>query len=174
MAGKDSVTRLVELCENLPSAEMLACHRILTDPAFEKAPGGKDHHHNYAGGLAEHTLEVAELSMKFARGFFEDRFALVASVFHDYGKIHDYAFDGDNKIISTSFQKETGHLVWSWEFFREVAAQESMSDNSVVKISHAILAHHGRREWGSPTEPMTPLAWALHSADMLSSRGFKL
>lgn len=32
---------------------------VLDDPAFESGPGGRSHHHNYRGGLAEHTLEVA-------------------------------------------------------------------------------------------------------------------
>lgn len=175
MADTDSLNfkKLVSLCDRLPAPEWFACRRVLVDPAFAKAPGGKDHHHNYEGGLVDHTFEVAELSMSFAKGFQEDQLALVASVFHDYGKIHDYAFGEENKIVSTPFQKEVGHLVWSWEKFRVIAVRSGMSSSSIEKISHAILAHHGRREWGSPAEPMTPLAWALHSADMLSSRGFK-
>jgi 3'-5' exoribonuclease len=33
-----------------------------------------------------------------------------------------------------------------------------------------MLAHHGRKEWGSPVEPATNEAWILHAADMMSSR----
>jgi len=175
MAGKDSVEKLVRLCNaKLLQQEISATSVVLNDLAFAKAPGGKDHHHNYEGGLAEHTLEVAALAMRFASGFYEEHYALIAAIFHDYGKIYDYAFDQENKIVSTPFQKDVGHLVWSWEQFREIARDKGLFPQAIDKISHAILAHHGRREWGSPVEPMTPLAWALHSADMLSSRGFKL
>lgn len=38
-------------------------------------------------------------------------------------------------------------------------------------VTHCILSHHGRFEWGSPVEPRTHEAWLLHAADMLSSRG---
>ena len=175
MAASESFIKLVGLVGSLTFPDHhIACARVLSHPDFSTAPGGKDHHHNYPGGLADHTFEVATLAMRFAEGFGEEELALVAAVFHDYGKIHDYSFAEENKIISTPFQKETGHLVWSWEKFREIAIEEGMDYKSIDKISHAILAHHGRREWGSPVEPMTPLAWALHSADMLSSRGFKL
>jgi 23S rRNA maturation-related 3'-5' exoribonuclease YhaM len=37
-------------------------------------------------------------------------------------------------------------------------------------VIHCMLSHHGRREWGSPVEPVTPEAYILHVADMLSSR----
>jgi 3'-5' exoribonuclease len=39
-----------------------------------------------------------------------------------------------------------------------------------MRIEHAILAHHGRQEWGSPVEPVTAEAYILHYADMLSVR----
>ena len=37
------------------------------------------------------------------------------------------------------------------------------------EVSHVILAHHGRLEWGSPIEPQTPEALIVHQADMLSA-----
>lgn len=40
----------------------------------------------------------------------------------------------------------------------------------IEAINHCILAHHGRLDWGSPVEPQTPEAWALHLADMMSVR----
>jgi 23S rRNA maturation-related 3'-5' exoribonuclease YhaM len=32
------------------------------------------------------------------------------------------------------------------------------------------MAHHGRREWGSPVSPATPTAQLLHQSDMTSAR----
>src|SRR5581483_1446917 len=130
-------------------------------------------HHNYAGGLPEHTLEVARFAMNFAVGYQQEDLALVAAVFHDYGKIHEYVIEADGKISRTPFQKDVGHVVWGWQEFNLAALAVGLPAEQRDEIAHALLAHHGRREWGSPVEPRTPLAWALHSADMLSSRGFK-
>ena len=37
-------------------------------------------------------------------------------------------------------------------------------------LLHAVIAHHGRKEWGSPQEPKTKEAWTVNLIDMLSSR----
>lgn len=37
-------------------------------------------------------------------------------------------------------------------------------------VGHCILAHHGRKDWGSPIEPQTQEAYLLHAADTWSSR----
>jgi 3'-5' exoribonuclease len=40
----------------------------------------------------------------------------------------------------------------------------------VERLTHAILAHHGRKEWGAPVEPQTVEAWLVHLADLAESR----
>lgn len=172
MPEKTNVEKLQDLCTALLPARMWhACMKVLNDPKFATAPAAATHHHNYDGGLAEHTLEVAQFAMEFAKGFGVSHLALVAAIFHDFHKVHEYVFVVD-KIEKTPYLYETGHVVGSWEYFRAVAHAEGFSPDEIDAISHALLAHHGRREWGSPVEPATPLAWALHSADMLSSRGY--
>src|SRR5207244_1862600 len=99
--------------------------------------------------------------------------ALIAAIFHDYGKILDYKFNEDGTISGTEFKKRVHHLPYSWEFFRATAGEIGLPVAAIDEISHAILAHHGRKEWQSPVEPCTPLAFALHSADMLSMQGYK-
>jgi 3'-5' exoribonuclease len=39
-----------------------------------------------------------------------------------------------------------------------------------MKLRHIVLAHHGRKEWGSPVEPMTPEALLVHHADDLDAK----
>jgi 23S rRNA maturation-related 3'-5' exoribonuclease YhaM len=38
------------------------------------------------------------------------------------------------------------------------------------RVCHAILAHHGTREWGSPIAPLSRVAWLVHLCDNLSAR----
>ena len=40
------------------------------------------------------------------------------------------------------------------------------------EVLHAILSHHGRREYGSPVSPSTRIAWLLHLCDSISARMF--
>jgi 3'-5' exoribonuclease len=95
----------------------------------------------------------------------------VTSVFHDYGKINEYQYK-DGKSSKLLFSKRVGHVAWSWSFFISLTATDERRSD-VEEIGHAILAHHGRREWGSPVEPDTRLAYIVHTADMLSARGIE-
>lgn len=43
------------------------------------------------------------------------------------------------------------------------------SPERLERLTHAILAHHGRKEWGAPVEPHTAEAWLVHLADYAES-----
>jgi len=58
------------------------------------------------------------------------------------------------------------------EFHR--LAYLEISEAQLERIEHLLLSHHGRKEWGSPVEPLTAEAFILHAADMMSSRGVNL
>lgn len=150
----------------VPSQFLPMCDDVLSDYKFARWPGGMKLHHQEQGGLLRHTWEVAQTAWTMT-GQWE---AVVAALFHDFGKTKEYVFvmakgtwEKDRK-----FEKEVGHLVWGHHFFLDEAKACGMADEPKDAISHAILAHHGRREWGSPAEPRTVLAWAIHAADMLS------
>lgn len=134
-----------------------------------------EHHHHYDGGLVKHTWEVTQLSLDMAE-FFRDLGEInftevyLAALFHDIGKTEDYIKVG-NEWTKTQHKEHIHHIaksaiVWSkavdnWQDF-----PQRIHDN----VLHAILAHHGRKEWGSPVMPQTRLAWILHLCDSLSAR----
>ncbi len=95
-----------------------------------------------------------------------------AAIFHDFGKIHECWLEdtgaGDQIVTNRPWKKMIGHLPFSFLEFVKRAEEADMNSNFIYQVSHCILAHHGRREWGSPVEPQTPEAHILHSADMLS------
>ena len=43
-------------------------------------------------------------------------------------------------------------------------------ENLQMLLSHMILSHHGRREWGSPEIPKLLEALVLHYADLMDSQ----
>ncbi len=145
---------------------------VLNDPRFWEAPASSKWHHNYDGGLAEHTAEVVEMALSIQKAKPElDRDALIVAAFwHDYAKIFDYVKEPDGTWGETDHHDEQGHLVRSYAEFRAAAASLDYPAAFIDKVSHLLLAHHGRKEWGSPKEPQTPEAWALHLADMISVR----
>ncbi len=156
---------------------------VLNNPKFPKwsASGVKGTHHYGSGKLLEHTLEVVELAeinnnyFKDTTKFINPQKLFLAALFHDIGKIWDYR-PVDRWNIEwevTKHKKEIHHIsrsvmVWveAWNKYPIDNAEETFSDD----IIHAILSHHGLKEWRSPVQPNTRLAWLLHLSDYISAR----
>jgi 3'-5' exoribonuclease len=96
-----------------------------------------------------------------------------AVCWHDYDKLKEYELKEDGKIGYTDYIRTTGHVVGSvLEFVALVDDEQGWYFTKKREaITHCMLSHHGRKEWGSPVEPATREAFILHAADMLSSRG---
>ena len=167
---KVKVAYLKSLC--IPQIEKLN-NVVLDDPLFLEAPGGREHHHNFRGGLLVHTFEVMRNVMKMTYG--SPSSALVTAViWHDYMKVREYSFDKEGKVIDAPYRKMIGHVAGSAMKFHYAASQLGMPESFIDCVEHLLLSHHGRKEWGSPVEPATGEAFILHAADMMSSRGVNL
>lgn len=177
------VDRLREYAEEYECRSL--CERVLTDWRFPlwSASSKSTTHHYGMGGLAKHTLEVVELCFN-ANDYFnvddkgvDDMQIFLTAFFHDVGKMWDYkATNPEMTEWEGTKHKETIHhisrsvMVWVEEVERAKLDAAYISDEFKDEVSHAILAHHGLREWGSPVSPKTKLAWILHTCDMLSAR----
>ena len=133
---------------------------------FVSKPAAHSHHHNYIGGLLQHTIEV----MKFAYVIStvvecNKDIILTAAFFHDIEKVKEYTLEGDYLPYASNI----GHIMGSMMTFNEYAKANGVDSKTIEEIDHCILAHHGRKEWGSPVEPQTPEAKIVHEADMLSA-----
>ncbi len=148
---------------------------LFRDPGFRKrfrtAPGAKDLHHAYVGGLLEHTVEVAELCERVAEVFPElDRDLLMAAaILHDIGKTEELSWE--TAFEYTDQGQLLGHLILGERVVRERADQvEGFPEDLKLRLSHTILSHHGTGEFGSPKVPMTAEAIALHHAEDLGAK----
>lgn len=170
--------RLRELAHH-HGVHQISC-TVLDDWRFPIWSGSSkpEQHHYGQGGLAQHTLEVVELCLLNNGYFPEDKRVtedtlFLAALFHDAGKMWDYApTDIKTPVIWGAVpHKDLVHhisrsaLVWS-----HACEKRGYSERIHDDVLHAILAHHGRREWGSPVTPQTRLAWLLHLSDCLSAR----
>lgn len=157
------------------------CHSILHDDRFEEWSGSSrpNQHHYGKHGLIIHTNEVIKLCF-YNNTFFncidkkDEKLLFLAAFFHDVGKIWDYQPINKEKTEweSTQHKRKIHHISRSALTFQEACVINSgvLAQDEQDEVLHAILAHHGMREWGSPIAPKTKLAWLLHLCDGLSAR----
>lgn len=176
----DSLGYLKTHVEGIANRSLRAmCMDVLDGPEFRRCTASRKQHQAYDGGLVVHTAEVMQFALlaSAAKCIDVDRDVLVAAVvFHDYGKVFDYQAplpDETEKYSYTEHQRLIRHLPRSYAMFMQ-AAWGLIPKDTCDAIGHAILAHHGRREWGSPVEPQTTEAHLLHMADMLSANCAKV
>lgn len=173
-----TVDDLYEIIKPLPKDLNAICAKALKAPKYAIAPGGKEHHHNYRGGLVQHVWEVTTNAINMTRGLplESEWIVVVAGIWHDYCKIHEYQFvekDGAEVVENLPYKKLIGHVAGSFAEFMFTANQvyDHEYPEIVDKIAHVLLSHHGRLEWRSPVEPQTPEAHIFHVADMMSMQG---
>ena len=140
---------------------------------FAASPAAKTVHHNYVGGLLEHTLEVVYFCRKMMEVYpdgIDGDIVLTGAILHDMGKIEEYDPFSFNFDI-TDRGKLLGHISIGKEILdRHIAQIEGFPRDLRLELEHVMLTHHGHKEWGSPEIPKTVQAFALFHADLLSAR----
>ncbi|UNC93373.1 3'-5' exoribonuclease YhaM family protein [Candidatus Contubernalis alkaliaceticus] len=140
---------------------------------FIKAPGGRLIHHNYVGGLLEHSLEVMEICIQLLHlypKYMNSSLLISGAVLHDIGKIKEYDM---NSILFqyTDRGKLIGHITMGRDMVMKKANKyKHFPEDIKLELEHMILSHHGKKEWGSPEIPRTINAFALFHADLVSAR----
>jgi hypothetical protein len=149
---------------------------VLSNDRFKLVPSSLKYHtaiERKAGGLIYHTANMVctmatLLDMPIYKHIDSD-IALTAAYWHDVGKIHMYdprpkddffEYNMDARMVQ---DVSLSAMEW-WA----VATQLSIDKETLMAVSHCIIASHGFQHWGSPVEPKTPEAKLLHQCDMLS------
>ena len=142
-----------------------------------RSPSAITHHHNYVGGNLEHTLGVLRIGEIIAESYDLDRdLILTGAILHDIGKIETYDYDlTTERIVENDKGRLIGHIIIGQEMIQEkIELIKDFPEELAMNLKHLILSHHGKIEWGSPVEPATPEALALHHADLSDSQVKKL
>lgn len=137
---------------------------------FKKHPAAISIHHNWIGGLLEHTLEVVkycELSCELFPKLNKD-LLITGALLHDVGKLEE--MEMTTRIKGTNRGMFTGHLVLGTILISNKMNEIGMKKKTKDKILHMMVSHHGENEYGSPKKPMFPEAIALYYADEMSSK----
>ncbi len=137
---------------------------------FKKHPAAISIHHNWIGGLLEHTLEVArycEVSKEIFPELNQD-LLITGALLHDIGKLE--GMEMTTRIKGTNKGIFSGHLILGSILVSKKMDEIGLEDELKDKILHMIVSHHGKEDYGSPKEPMFPEAVALYYADEASCK----
>lgn len=138
---------------------------------FKNAIGGVYQHHNYLGGLAEHTLGVTYLC-KVLCDRYHARYreiAILGAKLHDIGKVFEMDYNGPFKY---SLRGELeGHIVIGIAMLEEAFKKNptNYSEEFKQRLKAIIVQHHGKVEFGSPKSPNTQESFIVHYADYVDA-----
>ena len=151
------------------------CSHIFNDAeirtAFGQAPGGKLWHHNYLGGLLEHTLSVTDIAADIGEKYpgVKRDLLLAAGLLHDLGKIHSYTYK--TMFDFTDEGRLIGHIVIGAQMVTDrIKNIEGFPAQLEKELIHLILSHQGKLEHASPVVPMTLEGLILYYADEIDSK----
>ncbi len=140
--------------------------------SFASCPAGTGRHHAYVGGLLEHTLAVAALCETLASSYprADHDLLLTAALLHDVGKTEELSFASSFEY--TDAGRLVGHVVLGERIVSRAieGLARPLPDELGLRLIHAVLAHHGERQWGAPCEPCSLEALLLHHADNLDAQ----
>jgi 3'-5' exoribonuclease len=175
------VVRAGEILRSLtePCLQNLA-ECFLMDEVFmsklARAPAGIKNHHAYLGGLLEHVVNLMEVVLRVSPCYPQiDRNLLLMGAFlHDLGKIDELRYERD--LTYSDEGQLIGHLVMAIGMLEskideaEKLSGETIPAETVLRLKHMIISHHGEYGYGSPKLPMTLEAVALYCLDNLDAK----
>lgn len=143
---------------------------------LSRAPAGVKHHHAYPGGLLDHIVSLMEVVARVAPCYPRiDRDLLLTGAFlHDLGKLDELTYDREFGYSDEG--QLIGHLVMGVRTLELKAAEaerlsgEPLPAETLLRLKHMIVSHHGEYEFGSPKLPMTLEAMALYALDFLDAK----
>lgn len=173
----DLIYTIKQVLESINDREIKAIVSFCVAKVEEKLmhyPAAKTHHHAYCAGLAYHIvrmLEIGEFICK-QRPFLNPDLIKAGIILHDIAKpeemiaqlgiVSDYSVQG----------KLMGHISMASSWITEAALRSGIDLQSerVLALQHLVLSHHNLGEWGSPVQPQTAEAVALHHIDALDAK----
>ena len=138
---------------------------------FKRGIGGVSMHHNYIGGLAEHTLNVMYLTMMLCEryGCRRTEIAVLSAKLHDIGKIYELDYNGPFKY--TLEGELEGHIVIGVQMIDRAIRELGVpfSEDFIRRIKGCITQHHGKLEYGSPKKANMEESIILNFADSIDA-----
>jgi len=164
------------------------CQRFLDEfgDRFRRAAAARRNHHARRGGLVEHVAQMMRAADAICGVYPRlNRDLMLAGVlFHDCGKLWENNYPEHGFAQQQSLVGEMlGHIPLGIELVNKLwhelleapesegwLALDPPSERVRLHLLHLIAAHHGEYQFGSPTLPRSPEAFALHHIDNLDAK----
>ncbi|MHC4929658.1 MAG: 3'-5' exoribonuclease YhaM family protein [Planctomycetota bacterium] len=173
----DQVKAILETIENKDLK--LLTDAFLNDQELMKqfciAPAAMMMHHNYLGGLLEHTLNMLNVAQVLFPLYpkIQKDLVLAAILLHDMAKTRELSYK-----IGFSYTDRgqlLGHIIQGTQMITQKAddlrADGTPIDPEILDcLLHIIVSHHGQYDFGSPKLPATPEAFMVNYIDNLDAK----
>jgi len=160
------------------------CTAFLADfgPRFKRAAAARRNHHAHRGGLLRHTAQMMRSALAVCSVYpsLNRDVLLAGALFHDTGKLWEMCPPEQGFDIPRDIRGELlGHISIGVELVNTLWRKLPLDDwrdlhpateEVRLHLLHLVAAHHGELQYGSPVEPKTPEAIALHMIDNLDAR----
>jgi 3'-5' exoribonuclease len=152
---------------------------------FRRTAAARKYHHARRGGLVEHSAQMMRVANQIAPLYPQLNVDLLVAgiLFHDSGKLWENNYPESGFVMDYDERGElVGHISIGFEvlnsLWRKLSADNGetwknltpSSEDVRLHLLHLIGAHHGEMQFGSPVDPKTPEAMALHYIDNLDAR----
>jgi len=136
---------------------------------YKRSPAAELVHHDFVGGLMEHTLELVDMSEPLLKYYPEADGDLVTTgiILLDIGKIFELEVQ-KTALARTVKGRLIGHIVQGIELIKGNLPKD-FPDALWMKLLHIIISHQGELEFGSPVKPATLEAAIVYVLDKASS-----
>jgi 3'-5' exoribonuclease len=138
---------------------------------LQQAPASRRLHHAYLGGWLEHLTQVLALvdTVLALHPELNADLLRAGALLLSPGKLREYTWARD--IDYTDPGRLLGQVVLGDEAVaRALAELPDFPAELALRVRHMLISHRGRYEWGSPRQPMTLEAIALHHIENLNTQ----
>lgn len=139
------------------------------------APAAMQMHHNYLGGLLEHTLNMLNVAQVLFPLYpkIQKDLVITAILLHDIAKTQELSYN-----IGFSYTDRgqlLGHIIQGTQLITQKADAlkaegKTVNQDILDALLHIIVSHHGQYDFGSPKLPATPEAFMVTYIDNLDAK----
>ena len=164
---KGNAAEIQKIVASIGNGDLRLFVACCLDHRFYECPAAIRRHHEYLGGLCEHSLETVRIALNLVetmpRTEINRDMVIAGAVLHDIGKIFCFDKVGYGYVPNDTYNL-IEHITMGIMFIDEY--KSLISESQLLQLRHIIQSHHGI--YGDVV-PLTAEAWLVNQADGASS-----
>ena len=164
---KGNAAEIQKVVASIGNSDLRLFVACCLDHRFYECPAAIRRHHEYLGGLCEHSLETVRIALNLVetmpRTEINRDMVIAGAVLHDIGKIFCFDKVGYGYVPNDTYNL-IEHITMGIMFIDEY--KSLISESQLLQLSHIIQSNHGI--YGDVV-PLTAEAWLVNQADGASS-----